>query len=507
MSILDNFFKRDTIKTEIPKDEISLTFMPNQNDIPLFNNSDREYWGELLYAFGTSSDTMRTIANALRQEVTRRGLTVEKSYESKCLDCDSEYDYEVSECPFCKSNRIVFPDPTNRKRLLKIIKHANETESLIDIVKQWQDDYTFLDNAYLICKKRYEITNGKIKNAEVLSFHRGDPILMRKLIRRDGKIGYEDNSAVYVSPLDRATKYTTPQTINGIQTYPAHYAQRDPLSYTNSSSNNKLYFLEKEVFHNTLYTPTKNIGISPILSLFVKIKTLMKQDQHILKTYTGDRSPNGILGIMTSNRANLKTEIDKMKEYIKTNPSGIPTLIIDQIIGNKGNPISYIDMMKSLGELQFIEQREEYRKVIGSFYGVSPIFQNDTSASGGLNNERLQIIVTNRAIENAQNAHNQLLENISEQLGISDWRIKLLPSEERDEMNELLLEKQKLENALIYQQLGYKVEKQDDGDFSYIDDDSVRLSNQLNQVTLPSKPSQSNNQKSQKMDGEPFDSK
>lgn len=507
MGFLDNLFTKEKVIIKSEPEQTTMTMMPNQTDIPVYNNADREMYGifspEYLYAFGLSSDTLRTIANALRQEVTRRGLFVDKMFESKCLNCQTEYDYEVSvECPNCKSKNIYYPEDKEKIRLEKIIKKANDTQSLIDIVKQWQDDYTYLDNAYLIFRKEYYITDGKITGAEVISIHRGDPCLMRKLIRRDGQIGYENEKPVYINPTDRTTSYTKPNH-KGTQLYLSTFAQKDSLNAINQSyGSNKIYFLDKEVYHNTLYTSSKNYGVSPLLSLYMKVNTLIRQDKHILRTYSGDRSPSGILTILTASKDSLQKAIDKMREYIKKNPNGIPTLMLDPLVNNKGKTVEYIDFMKSLSDLQFIEQREEYRKVIGAFYGVSPIFQNDTSSSGGLNNERLQVVVTNRAIENAQEVHNQMLEKITEQLGITGWVIRLKPSEERDEMNTLLLEEQKLKNALLYSQLGYKVEKQDDGDFNYIEDDSVRLSNQLNNIKLPS-----HENKTQNVDGEPFGQK
>ena len=55
--------------------------------------------------------------------------------------------------------------------------------------------------------------------------------------------------------------------------------------------------------------------------------------------------------------------------------------------------------MDTLEEMQYITVRDEMRQRIASFYGVSNVFMMDTGKSGGLNNEGLQVLVTNRAVE------------------------------------------------------------------------------------------------------------
>ena len=95
----------------------------------------------------------------------------------------------------------------------------------------------------------------------------------------------------------------------------------------------------------------------------------------------------------------------------KKNPHLPAVMGVTNNLGNGGKFVEFIDFMKSLDELQFTEQRDEFRRVIGSVYGVSPIFQNDASTGGGLNNEGLQITVTNNAVEKGQkNYNNKLLK-------------------------------------------------------------------------------------------------
>ena len=58
--------------------------------------------------------------------------------------------------------------------------------------------------------------------------------------------------------------------------------------------------------------------------------------------------------------------------------------------------------------------KEDLRDRICAYYGVSKIFMADNSTSGGLNNEGMQILVTNRAVEMAQNVYNHYEEAVLE---------------------------------------------------------------------------------------------
>jgi hypothetical protein len=174
---------------------------------------------------------------------------------------------------------------------------------------------------------------------------------------------------------------------------------------------------------------------------------------------------------------------NNMIQKITANPHMLyPIAVQTEGDSIKGNMAEFIDLMRSNTDMQFIEQREEYRKVIGAFFGVSPIFQGDVSASGGLNNERLQIVVTNRAIERTQAVINELLTYMTNEFGSDGWKIQLVESEDRNEMNDLQLEKQKIENAILMKQLGYKVYLDEKGEFQYEYDENLNYANALSQV-------------------------
>ena len=55
--------------------------------------------------------------------------------------------------------------------------------------------------------------------------------------------------------------------------------------------------------------------------------------------------------------------------------------------------------------------------------------------SGGLNNEGMQILVTNRAVEFGQKVYTDVLfPRLLNEMSVNDWKLTLYPNEEEDEM-------------------------------------------------------------------------
>ena len=93
---------------------------------------------------------------------------------------------------------------------------------------------------------------------------------------------------------------------------------------------------------------------------------------------------------------------------------------------------------------------------------------SDNSASGGLNNEGMQILVTNRAVEMAQTIwNNYVFPFIIKEFGITDWVLKLPPSEEEDEIARLRKREIEVNIAGSIKNLGFEIDMDDKGRFKY----------------------------------------
>ena len=124
--------------------------------------------------------------------------------------------------------------------------------------------------------------------------------------------------------------------------------------------------------------------------------------------------------------------------------------------------------MDSLKEMDYISVKDDLRDRISAFYGVSKVFMADNTTSGGLNNEGMQILVTNRAVQMAQNVYNNyVFPYLTKQFGITDWELKLPPSEEEDEIAGLRKREIEVNIAASIKNLGFEVDMDEDGQFTF----------------------------------------
>lgn len=395
------------------------------------------------------SDTLVAILKALRMEIFRNGLEVSPA-ESV------EEDVNVSS----EEETIQVSNMNVRKAILERMEKVNQKgEHLIDVLEQLENDYNTFDLAFMFFRFSYNIDDKKeIASKDLLEVIRLDPKIMRFVVNERGEFGKDDQgNKLMVSPADRTRLIKNSETdYEGRKLYPAFYAQKGP-------DGKEYYFFEWEITHDSRYRPELLTGYSPIVSVWQKTATLWFQDFYMLEYYQGKRPPKHMLLFNTANEEGLGKAWQNMLERVQRNPN-LPTVMgVPTDPGRKGEPAMFIDFMRSLDEMQFTEVRNEFRRQIGAVFGVLPLWQGDMSQGGGLNNEGLQITVTNRAIEYAQNRYNRkFLRRFVEALNYSGWVITLNPSEEQDEMAKLQRQSQSLQNGLLALQAGLEAKYDED---------------------------------------------
>ena len=113
-----------------------------------------------------------------------------------------------------------------------------------------------------------------------------------------------------------------------------------------------------------------------------------------------------LLAVQTRNMDSMRAFWRGVKEKMEADPHFIPVMGVEGE-GGKG-AVEWIKFMDSLKEMDYISVKDDLRDRISAFYGVSKVFMADSTASGGLNNEGMQILVTNRAVQMAQTVYNNL---------------------------------------------------------------------------------------------------
>tara|TARA_R110002020_G_scaffold307255_6_gene523111 strand:+ start:243 stop:1880 length:1638 start_codon:yes stop_codon:yes gene_type:complete len=417
--------------------------------------------GPVLYDVAKQSTIVRTCTTQLKTEIFRRGFEWKKSYNLKCTECGTKYEKNVEVCNNCGSDKFQTPSVKQKEYAEKFFSgYVNGSEQkFIDVLKELEDDLNIADDAYLILVKEYYLDNvGNIALQKVKEVYRGDPLTMYIDVDEEGDRG----KGHYTCVTHREVYDSDP-----LAKCPECNCKLQPVHYINRVQGKDQYYIKGEVMHLSKYNPTRLYGFSPILTLWSHITTLIAMENYINTSYTKARAPRGILAVQTNNMESLVKYWKGVKEKLEKDPHYIPIMGIETEGGQRGS-VEWIQFMNTLKEMDYINVKDDLRDRIGAFYGVSKIFQGDTSTSGGLNNEGMQILVTNRTVELAQNVYNTyLFPFLMKQFGISDWDITLLRSEEEDLTAEMRRRELEINIATQIKNLGFDVDMDDDGNFIF----------------------------------------
>ena len=238
----------------------------------------------------------------------------------------------------------------------------------------------------------------------------------------------------------------------------------EEVHYVNMAGSGKTqYYIDGEVIHISKYSPSKLYGKSPVNTLWRQAMTLTAMDNYLYTAYQKRRIPKGIISVTTDNLESMKSFWKAVDEKMERDPHYVPKVGIESSTGRGG--VNWVKFMDTLEEMQYISVRDEIRARMSAFYGVSNIFMIDNGKSGGLNNEGLQILVTNRAVEFGQKVYTEVLfPRLLEEMGVTDWKLTLYPNEEEDEITRLRRDEMEVNLAQRMTMLGYKPELMEEGD-------------------------------------------
>lgn len=399
-----------------------------------------------LYQLSLDSDILRTVITTIREGVFRRGIEIKELNEN----------------------------PVQLQLFHNIKKKINSNnQTVFDVLKRFEFDLGAIDDAYLIRIYNYYFDgDGDVLFKEPKEIIRASPLRMRLIADYAGRRGYtDDGKKVYVSLTKRDTLIKEEEARsrgfldnNGRKLHLACY--RGEIG----KDGKYIYYTEEEVLHLSKYSPSMLYGYPNPLSIYMKIITLMQMDRFLMTNYARGRSPRGFLAIRGTNFESLKAAWETLKEETRKDPHSINPMLIQDDKGS-GNIAEFVDLMKPLTEMQYVESRNEMRRTIGGLYGVMPLFSGDIQQSGGLNNESTQFAVTNRAIEESQKIYNEkVFPWILETFGITDYQVVLAEPEERDEIEDVKRIAIKMENAVRMNQMGFDVTwNEEEEEFTFSD--------------------------------------
>jgi len=426
----------------------------------------------LAYFLENNVSVFADIVLTLKQEVIRRGIVWKPRFAVKCLLCGTEYNEEKAQCD-CGSTQLRKPDRTQINKFKNprgesFVDTANLNDQNLEtvsgeVVRHW----IVADMGCVLCVKNYAyVANGGDEKliATPVEFLALDPREVLPIRQTNGIPG----GKVWVCAIHRSEYAEHPGLckICGHEMHEALYKTSGAGFFDNrgiiSSAGKTNYYIKDEIFSTSIYYPSISGGYPPILRMLYVAYAYHYTE---LRTYNYHKKgrPPGFLAFPTSNLESLNAQWNALLTQAQEDPDNVQALGFDP--GNGKGVATFVQLMKDPGS-EMLEVKKDLRERMGSMFGVSMIFQADTSASGGLNNEGLQITVTNRSVEFLQNPFNGREQNnykgglyfwMVSQCGITDFVLHLLPSEEQDEMAEKMRFNQDAQNAKLMLDMGYDV--------------------------------------------------
>jgi hypothetical protein len=374
------------------------------------------------------------------------------------------------QCEDC-GGQLEEPDEKQRKKWEDFFKMRN-THGLDfpQVAEILTDDITKFDDAYLIYRWEYVIgPDGEIAGKTLVEVFRGAPTRMRMIKderdRRGEYMVHADGQGYFTCPIHRANNVKNRP---GKCAHPGCNCNLQPAEYVALSTlgDEDILFIAGEVRHWSEYAPSESYGFSPILTCWSELKCLVNISRLAGSIYEQFRPPKGYLVFRTRNFESLQTQLLEAEEKLKTNPVYIPKLAVESEAGERF--VEWLPLTNDFNELQTIPLMKELRERIEAVFGVSNMMMADTSASGGLNNEGLQITVTLRTIERRQHVWEaKILPELLEALEITDYRLRFPPPVEEDRM--AVLERRRINLELIERamKMGARIEIVNDEDFEF----------------------------------------
>jgi len=412
-----------------------------------------------LYATVQESIILRTTINTLCQEIFRRGHYWKKKFHKKCKQCEEEYQHDtVSECRMCGGSDFKSPDADQILYPRWFVKQRNGMDqSFTDVLREVEWDLDIVDDGFIVLIKEYFLNrdSGKIEFYRVKEMMRGDPTFMRIVADKRGVRG----GRYLICPVHRDRTYPFSEEE---KTCDVCDLDLQDVQFINTAGSGKTqYYMEGEIVHVSKYSPSKLYGRSPVATMWRQAMTLTAMDNFMYLSYQKRRMPRGVLAITTDNIQSTAAFWKGAEEKMERDPHYIPKVGIESATGR--GRVEFVRFMDTLDEMQYGQVRDELRMRIAAFYGVSNIFMMDSGKGGGLNNEGLQILVTNRAVEFGQKLYSRdIFPRLFSEMGITDWEMTLYPNEEEDEVTRLRRDEQEVNIAQRMAQLGFQPELTED---------------------------------------------
>jgi hypothetical protein len=374
------------------------------------------------------SDAVRT----RRDELYRNEFPVLKPrFASACEACGSEFDVDHDDCPACGNEELRRPDPAEKREADRLLTSVNrEGQSLRELAKECEPDQWLCGVSTIVIRYEYAVAtdselvaDGTLLQQTVDELVRADPAQLRPVVDEHGRLGGHQ----WACPLHREQRADAAGACEtcGADLRAVHYEE------VRRDGDSQVYFADEVLDWAYPYPKLGGAdGIAPAAVVWLRQAILDMMDRYGAAFYDpgADRLPNQFMILHTTNPDHWEAQLEKVRD--EDDPYDSPIFSNEYSPQDASTPeVQVIDAMPDelLGQSQAV--KSDYKEDIRQAFGISNVHDSDLSDAGGLNNEGLQLEVTDRSIASQQHDYIEgWLDTLAKRLGIDDWRIEFLPN-------------------------------------------------------------------------------
>ena len=317
---------------------------------------------------------VRSPISIIRNEVFRRGYIWSPKFELKCEKCGSEYQKVVEECEKCGEKEFRKPDEKQKDKLTPFMEDANIFgQSLNELFGSYEDCLNWADDAFLYVRKEYINAGNKVmsKPKEIRVLH---PAMM-DLDLDDKGLPKNKTFTCYFhrdekEPKKGKCKKCKADLVPVMWIY--YHQGTDPI-----------YLLEEEVLHLSKFSVMETFGVSPLITLYDKILSLVGMDKTIYRYFFERKLPAGMLLVATDDPEGLRRERANIEAKMRVDPDYMPMIAYSARQGSRGR-VDFVKLFHNLLETDYLPIKNDVRDRIAAMWGVSPIWMSAQETSGGI---------------------------------------------------------------------------------------------------------------------------
>jgi len=376
-------------------------------------------------------------------------------FQVKCEHCGAEFDdRDAEECDECGATDADDPglrsiDMGERRELEAFAESVNkEGQSLRELMQMAEDDQSRLGVSTLVCKFDYAIAGrtvsangrtlaeaGEVIAREFDELVRGDAKRIVPVVDEHGRIG----GFWWTCPVHREAAVATESGVCetcGAELREVYYAELERAGARRRQNDVQSFYFEEEVVMWAHHIPRLHglDGVSPVHLVWVQQAILHWMNTYAVEYFDphSDRTPNKFLMVHTTNPDAFEKQLDEAEEDQKQDP--YTSSIFYNEYSPESNSTPDVEVVDTMGD-EFLGQSHDLRKKfesqIRNTFGITDAQDSEMEDAGGLNNEGLQLEVTDRSVASAQQKlADGPLDRLLSILGYDDWLARYVPPQE-----------------------------------------------------------------------------